>query len=225
MAIEKLLHLVSMTIVRLYAWLMLRLDVLWQAPFPTGPKLIVANHPSTTDPFYLGLLSRQPVSLLIIESLFLIPVFGAFLRWSGHIPVVPGQGHTAFDTAYRRLLRGRSVALFPEGDLSPQEGGCLPPRTGAARLALLTGVPIIPIGIYLPRERSRAIVSTVAGKRVEGYLYLRGEYGVTVGRAMHFEGNVEDRRHVVNISKDIMRQVVSLAQESESRVKALLGTT
>jgi 1-acyl-sn-glycerol-3-phosphate acyltransferase len=225
MAIEKLLHLVGMTIVRLYAWLMLRLDVLWQAPFPTGPKLIVANHPSTTDPFYLGLLSRQPVSLLIIESLFLIPVFGAFLRWSGHIPVVPGQGHTAFDTAYRRLLRGRSVALFPEGDLSPQEGGCLPPRTGAARLALLTGVPIIPIGIYLPRERSRAIVSTVAGKRVEGYLYLRGEYGVTVGRAMHFEGNVEDRRHVVNISKDIMRQVVSLAQESESRVKALLGTT
>jgi 1-acyl-sn-glycerol-3-phosphate acyltransferase len=225
MAIEKLLHLVGMTIVRLYAWLMLRLDVLWQAPFPTGPKLIVANHPSTTDPFYLGLLSRQPVSLLIIESLFLIPVFGAFLRWSGHIPVVPGQGHTAFDTAYRRLLRGRSVALFPEGDLSPQEGGCLPPRTGAARLALLTGVPIIPIGIYLPRERSRAIVSTVAGKRVEGYLYLRGEYGVTVGRAMHFEGNVEDRRHVVNISEDIMRQVVSLAQESESRVKALLGTT
>jgi 1-acyl-sn-glycerol-3-phosphate acyltransferase len=225
MMIQKLLHLVSMTIVRLYAWLMLRMDVFWQAPFPAGPKLIVANHPSTTDPFYLGLLFSQPISLLIIESLFLIPVFGAFLRWSGHIPVAPGQGRTAFDAAYRRLLRGRSVALFPEGDLSPREGGCLPPRTGAARLALLTGVPVIPIGIYLPRERSRAIVSTVSGKRMEGYLHLRGEYGVTVGGAMHFEGDVEDRRHVVNVSEDIMRRIVSLAQESESRVKALLGRT
>jgi 1-acyl-sn-glycerol-3-phosphate acyltransferase len=223
MVIHKLLHLVSMTIVRLYAWLMLRLDVFWQAPFPAGPKLIVANHPSTTDPFYLGLLSHQPISLLIIESLFLIPVFGAFLRWSGHIPVVPGKGRTAFDAAYRRLLRGRSVALFPEGDLSPQGGGYLPPRTGAARLALMTGVPTIPIGIYLPRERSRAIASTVAGKRLMGYLYLRGEYGVTVGQAMRFEGDVEDRRCVATVSEDIMRQIISLAQESERRVKALLG--
>ena len=220
MLIQKLLHLVSMTIVRLYAWLMLRLDVFWQAPFPAGPKLIVANHPSTTDPFYLGLLSSQPISLLIIESLFLIPILGAFLRWSGHIPVVPGQGRTAFDAAYRRLLRGRSVALFPEGDLSPQEGGFLPPRTGAARLALLTGVPIVPIGIYLPRERSRAIVSNVGGRHLTGYLYLRGRYGVTIGQAMHFQGNVEDRRQVAAVSQDIMQQIISLAQESERRVKA-----
>ena len=225
MVIQKLLHLASMTIVRLYAWLMLRLDVFWQAPFPTGPKLIVANHPSTTDPFYLGLLSSQPISLLIIESLFLIPILGAFLRWSGHIPVVPGRGRAAFDAAYRRLVRGRSVALFPEGDLSPQEGGFLAPRTGAARLALLTGVPIIPIGIYLPRERSRAVFSTVAGKRLKGYLYLRGKYGVTVGQAMHFKGNVKDRRHVAAVSEDIMRQIISLAQESERRVKAVLGRT
>jgi 1-acyl-sn-glycerol-3-phosphate acyltransferase len=225
MMVQRVLHLVSMTMVRVYTWLMLRMDVFWQAPFPAGPKLIVANHPSTTDPFYLGLLSRQPISLLIIESLFLIPVFGAFLRWSGHIPVVPGKGRVAFDTAYQRLLRGRSVALFPEGDLSPQEGGFLAPRTGAARLALLTGVPIIPIGIYMPRERSRAIVSKVGGKRLKGYLYLRGKYGVTVGQAMHFRGDIEDRGHVTAISEDIMRQITFLAQESERRVKAVLSRT
>ena len=168
------------------------------------------------------MLSSQPVSLLIIESLFLIPIFGAFLRWSGHIPVVPGKGRTAFDAAYRRWVRGRSVALFPEGDLSPQEGGCLPPRSGAARLALSTGVPIIPVGIYLPRERSRAIVSNVGGQRLKGYLYLRGKYGMTVGPAMHFEGDVEDRGHVAAVSDQIMGQIISLARESERRVKAVL---
>jgi 1-acyl-sn-glycerol-3-phosphate acyltransferase len=136
---------------------------------------------------------------------------------------VPGKGRAAFDAAHRRLLRGRSVALFPEGDLSPPEGGFLAPRTGAARLALLTGAPIIPIGIYLPRERSRPIVSTVGGKRLKGSLYLRGRYGVTVGQAMRFKGDVEDRGHVTAVSEDIMRQIMSLAQESERRMKAVLG--
>jgi hypothetical protein len=42
---------------------------------------------------------------------------------------------------------------------------------------------------------------------------------------MHFEGDVTDRGHVDSISGDIMRQIASLAQESESRVKALLGRT
>jgi 1-acyl-sn-glycerol-3-phosphate acyltransferase len=220
--VQKVLHVFLVTVVRLYTWLMLQIDVLWQEPFPPGPKLIVANHPSTTDPFYLGLLSTQPVSLLIMEALFLVPVLGAFLRLSGHIPVSPEKGRTAFDAAHGRLLRGRSVAIFPEGDLSPAEGGCCRPHTGAARLALLTGVPIVPVGIYLPRDRRRAVGPTIAGERQQGYLYLRGKYSMTVGQAMHFDGDVEDREHVVSISEQIMRQIMSLAQESERRVEAVL---
>jgi 1-acyl-sn-glycerol-3-phosphate acyltransferase len=210
------------TVVRLYTGLMLQMDILWLEPFPPGPKLIVANHPSTTDPFYLGLLSSQPVSLLIMEALFLVPIFGAFLRLSGHIPVAPGRGRPAFDAAHRRLLRGHSVAIFPEGELSPPEGGCSRPRTGAARLALLTGVPIIPVGIYLPRDQRRAIGPTIAGERQRGYLYLRGEYSMTVGQPMHFEGDVHDREHVVAVSEQIMQQISALAQESERRVKGAL---
>lgn len=221
--VQQVLHVLLVASVRLYAWLMLQMDVFWQAPFPPGPKLIVANHPSTTDPFYLGLLSDQPVSLLIMEALFVIPVFGAFLRWSGHIPVAPEKGRTAFEAAYRRLVRGCSVAIFPEGDLSPAEGGCLPPHTGAARLALLTGVPIVPIGIYLPRERRRAIGPKIAGERQLGYLYLRGKYGMTVGQAMHVQGNVEDRDQVRAISEQIMQQIMALAQESEQRINAALA--
>ena len=220
--VQKALHVLLVTVVRLYTWLMLQMDILWQEPFPPGPKLIVANHPSSTDPFYLGLLSNQPVSLLIMEALFLVPIFGAFLRLSGHIPVSPTKGRTAFDAAYLRLVRGQSVAIFPEGDLSPPEGGCCRPRTGAARLALLTGVPIIPVGIYLPRDRRRAIGPNIAGDCHPGYLYLRGKYGMTVGQAMHFEGDVEDREHVVSVSEQIMGQIMSLARESERRVTAML---
>lgn len=201
------------------------MDILWLEPFPPGPKLIVANHPSSTDPFYLGLLSNQPVSVLIMEALFWVPIFGAFLRLSGHIPVSPTKGRTAFDAAYLRLIRGHSVAIFPEGDLSPADGGCCRPRTGAARLALLTGVPIVPVGIYLPRDRRRAIGPNIGGERQLGYLYLRGKYGITVGQAMRFEGDVEDRARVVAVSEQIMLRIMSLAQESERRVTAVLAAS
>ncbi len=148
----------------LYAQFLLKMDVFWQAHLPAGPKLIVANHPSTTDPFYLLTLFPQPLSILIIEHAFKAPLFGGILRLSGHIPVLSADRHSAFDAAHRQLCDGQSVAIFPEGDLSPRQGGSLPAHSGAARLALMTGAPVIPIGIYFQRERARALISKFNGQ-------------------------------------------------------------
>jgi 1-acyl-sn-glycerol-3-phosphate acyltransferase len=196
---------------------MLKLDVFWQAPLPDGPKLIVANHPSVSDPIFLSLLSPQPIKILIIDNPFYVPVLGTYLRRSGHVPVVPGDGRTAFKEARRLLEAGHSVALFPEGWVSPPQGGFHSPRTGAARLALITGVPIIPVGIYLPRERNRAITANINGKHVVGYWYLRGPYSITVGRPLFFQGDVTDREYVISISNRIMQRIISLAHQSERR--------
>ncbi|MEJ2520858.1 MAG: 1-acyl-sn-glycerol-3-phosphate acyltransferase, partial [Desulfuromonadales bacterium] len=49
---------------------------------------------------------------------------------------------TALPIAELRL--GESIAIFPEGNLSPLSGGCHAPRSGVARLALTTGAPVIP---------------------------------------------------------------------------------
>ncbi len=215
--VQKLLYSSSRTAVRAYARLMLKLDVFWQSPLPEGPKLIVANHPSISDPFYLSLLSPQPIKILIIDNPFHVPVFGTYLRGSGHIPVVPGNGRTALEEAHRLLEAGHSVALFPEGWVSPAQGGFHRPHTGAARLALLTGVPIVPVGIYLPRERNRVITANINGKHVVGYWYLRGPYSITVGRPFHFKGNVADRDYVVSISNRIMQRIITLAHQSERR--------
>ena len=214
---RSLLYKAGRAAVWLYARLMLQVDVSWQASLPAGPKLIVANHPSTTDPFYLNLLSTQPMNLLLIQHPFMVPVFGTYLRWSGHVPVVPGQGRTAFDDAYRLLKKGRTVAIFPEGDVSPRRGGLHPPRTGAARLALMTGVPIVPVGIYLPLWRCRTIVSHIGGRDYVGYWYMRGTYSMTVGQALYGHGDVEDRAGVNRLSNQIMQQIDGLAQESEWR--------
>jgi 1-acyl-sn-glycerol-3-phosphate acyltransferase len=205
----------------LYAQFLLKMDIFWQSHLPAGPKLIVANHPSTTDPFYLLTLFPQPLSILIIEHAFKAPLFGGVLRLSGHIPVLSADRHAAFDAAHQHLVDGRSVAIFPEGDLSPRLGGSLPARSGAARLALMTGAPVIPIGIYFQRERARALISKFKGKSETGYWYLRGPYGVTIGEPMRFEGNSDDRPHVNSISRIIMDAINSLALASQRRLEII----
>lgn len=217
--LPKLLYSSSRIAIAAYARLMLKLDILWQAPAPAGPKLVVVNHPSISDPFYLSMLFPYPLKMLIIDNAFTFPLFGAYLRLSGHIMVVPGNGRGAFERARRLLEAGHSVAIFPEGWVSPQRGGFHPPHTGAARLAMLTGVPVIPIGIHLQRERNLVISLPINGKRATGYWYLRGPYGVTVGQPLHFEGDVDDRERVASVSARIVQRIISLAGESERRLR------
>jgi 1-acyl-sn-glycerol-3-phosphate acyltransferase len=219
--LKQLVYLVARMLLGLYARVMLDLDIAWHAPFPDGPKIIVANHPSTTDPIYLGLLSPQPLNMLLIIYPFLIPLVGAYLRWAGHIPVVPGKGRPAFETALRLLQEGRSLVIFPEGDVSPKQGGFHRPRTGAARLALLTGVPVVPVGIYLSRCRNCPIEMDIGGTRCVSYVYLRGKYALTVGEPVQYEGETEDRVHVTAVAEHMMEQIISMAGHSESRATAL----
>jgi 1-acyl-sn-glycerol-3-phosphate acyltransferase len=210
---------------QVYARLMLRLDVVWEAPLPNGPKIIAANHPTTTDPFFITLLISEQASILIHETLFKVPVFGRYLRRAGHVIVIPGNGRPAFEQARRLLEAGRTVVIFPEGGLSPLEGGLGKPCTGVARLSLMTGAPVIPVGIHLPREGIRLIETQVDGKPEVGRWYLRGPYALTVGKPMHFEGNVEDRAYVRSISESILQRIAFLAHQSSHRIRGLRPIT
>jgi 1-acyl-sn-glycerol-3-phosphate acyltransferase len=201
------------------------MDVVRHAPLPDGPKIISANHPSTTDPFLILTLASEQVSILISETLFKVPLFGRYLRQAGHVPVVPGNGRAAFEKARQLLDAGRTVAVFPEGAISPLDGGFHRPHTGAARLSLITGTPVIPIGIHLQRERMRLIETVVDGKPEVGTWYLRGPYAMTVGNPMRFTGDVEDRAYVRSASERTMQHIAHLAHQSARRIRETEGTT
>ncbi len=213
------LYKLSVRVIRLYARIMLRLDVRLTSELPFGPKLFIANHPSATDPFLLPLLSSKHLGVLISGNAFAMPLFGDYLHYCGQICVSPGQGKEALDEAKQRLQSGHSVGIFPEGLVSPRSGGCHPPRTGAARLAISTGVPVIPVGIYLPRERSVYISSNLSGKHTAAYWYLHGPYGMTIGEPMRFSGDVEDQNLVQSVTMKMMEKIHELAEESERRVR------
>ena len=217
--IRGVLYTAGRILIALYTRLFMELDILWQAPLPPGPKLIVANHPSFTDPFAISLLSSRPMTILITSLAFLVPIFGFYLRKSRHIPVTPGAGRPAFDEALRRLKAGETVALFIEGTTSPQEGGFCPPRTGAVRLALSAGVPIIPVGIHLVRERLHIIEAKIKDEKHTEQWYLRGPLRMVVGEPIHLEGDVEDHSHVKAESQRVMQRIIDLAHEGKRQLQ------
>ncbi len=116
-----------------------------------GAFVIAPNHYSEIDPLVVGAMiwrrGRAP-HFLAKESLFSVPVVGWFLRRSGQVPVSrsQGRGRGPMVHAQRIVDEGKVVIVYPEGtltrdpDLWPMRG-----KTGAARLALDYGIPVIPV--------------------------------------------------------------------------------
>ena len=196
---------------------MLKMDIKKHCDIPSGAKIIAANHPSTTDPFFVAAMLKYQAFILINELLFQVPILGEYLRRSGHIPVSPGKGQEAIDAALVHLRAGHTIMIFPEGALSPAEGGFQRSRTGVARLAIESGAPVIPVGISLNRDLVHSIRSTVRGKVEYGRWYTHGPYHLTVGHPLIYKGDIEDHCHVRNVADLVMHQIIELAHESEDR--------
>jgi len=202
----------------LYARMALDTRVQWQTRLPAGPKIIAANHPTTLDPFLLLTIGFDQMSILVTESAFKVPGFGRYLQAAGHVPVFQANGRAAFDEAVRLLHAGRTVGIFPEGALSPLDGGLCHGHTGVARLALKTKVPVVPVGIALHRPRIR-FMNTHIDEIVEtARWYLRGPYTLTVGEPLYFKGDVDDRDYVRAVTDRILGDIARLEQQSAARV-------
>ncbi len=217
--VSKFLYWTAWVFLWCYASLVLQKSIRRHKPLPSGPKIFVSNHPSATDPFMVHILSRQQMSVLITAKAFSVPVFGWFLRFVREIPVPLDQPALALDQAVQYLQNGESVCIFIEGQISPTDGSFLPPRTGAARLALMSGAPVIPIGISLRHDLCTNISSTIDGAHAEANWYLHGPYAITVGKPMVFEGDVNDREYVREVTGLIMREIRLLARESRQRIQ------
>lgn len=216
-----LLYQVGSTAVHLYVREMMHTDVDFQAPLPEGAHIIAPNHPTTLDPFLITAFFPTRLHVLVTESAFKVPLFGDYLRRTGHIPVVAGEGRQAFDAARSLLLDGQTVAIFPEGALSPLGGGVGKPHTGVARLAMLTHAPVIPVGIAVRQDAIRFVrtgIRDAQGQEEIARVYLRAPYAVSVGAPLHINGDVEDWALVRATSANIMQRIAHLSRQSAARI-------
>jgi 1-acyl-sn-glycerol-3-phosphate acyltransferase len=195
------------------------MNVVAHFPIPGGAKIIVANHPTTSDPFILTSLSNGQAVVLVKDALFDVPIFGNYLHWAGHIPVVRGRGTEAFEKALENLKRGITVIIFIEGDLSKFIHKVDKPKTGAIRLALSSGFPIIPIGIGVKKENLKNISSVIKGVQEWGRWYFKGPYALTIGKQISVTGKVSDKNNVRNLSKWLADKISDLQKESALRIK------
>ncbi len=208
------------TLAHLYTNLFFDLDVHYKSALPSGPKILVANHPSTIDPILMTLVVPEQTCILITERLFKVPLFGPSLHLSGHIEVLLENGRPALEEGLKYLGQGRTLGVFPEGVISPREGGCARAHTGAARLALQSGAPVIPLGIALEPRRLWRRETTVRGMTDTAAWYFSGPYAVSVGEPFTLQGNVEDRGCVHSATEQIMQSICALSAESARRLHA-----
>ena len=216
--ISEILYSFGRIVIQSYARLMIKMDVHWGAALPAEPVLFAANHPSTTDPIFIHLISKKPMSMMITSKAFSIPFLGPYMRKMGHICVNTGQGEKVLEQARQTLKKGRSVTIFPEGLISPAGGGFNPPRSGVGRLALSSGVPVIPIGISLNDKGCQRFPATFEGEPDIITWYLRGPYAITIGKPMQFLGDANDKDFVRKVSENIMQSIRALAHDSQRRL-------
>lgn len=143
-----------------------RVDISGSAAIPAeGGVILVANHESLFDPWLLALATPRPVRYMAKSELWRYPLVGRALEAFGAFPVERGAGDaTAISNAAEFLRRGEVLGIFPQG--TSKQYPNRPFHRGAARLALATGAPIIPVrlintrGLPLPgREQTKVVVA------------------------------------------------------------------
>lgn len=173
----------------------------------TGGVLLAANHLSWADPIVLGASIDRPAFYLAKESVFRNKYAAQFFLALGQIKVnrEGGGNEGAVQTSLDLLEKGLVVGVFPEGTRS-RPGQVKRGKSGIARIAALSGAPVVPVGIdcgdFWPKGRTLP-------------RWGRPVY-VSVGRPMRPDLKPEDatdKQKMRDATDEVMHEVRALYQE------------
>jgi 1-acyl-sn-glycerol-3-phosphate acyltransferase len=180
-----------------------------------GAFIIAPNHTSNIDPIVMGIAvfkaGRTP-HFLGKASLWTVPVVRALLRATGQIPVERGgsRGDNALGAAARNAERGSGVIIYPEGTLTrdpatwPMRG-----KTGAVRLALAEGIPLIPVA-HWGTERFLPAYSPFL--RLIPRVTIRVRFGEPLDLS-RFDGRAVDAAVLTEATDQLMTAITALVAE------------
>ncbi len=123
-----------------------------------GPAILAFNHVSVLDGPVLAIevarRRRRESRFLVAAEVFQKVFFGWVLRTFDQIPIRRGQGDAhALDEAILTVSTGAIASIAPEGRVNDDPSELQRVRRGVARLALPTGAPVIPIGVWGTQAR------------------------------------------------------------------------
>jgi 1-acyl-sn-glycerol-3-phosphate acyltransferase len=178
-----------------------------------GGGLLTYNHVSVLDPVVVGLGADRrgrSVRFLSLAEAFDQPLVGFGLRRTRQIPLRRGLGDWRAIEAIAEAIRAGSLCgLSPEGTVG--RGDALQPlQKGAARIGLLTGAPVIPVGIWGIQRRWPK----------EGLHYRRPwrpTVAVVFGPALHPEGDHRSRADVRALTDRIAATLAEQVDAARTR--------
>lgn len=180
----------------------------------SGAAIVVCNHLSYVDPLtfthFLYNNGRAP-RYLGKESVFRVPIIGRVIRGAGQIPVsreskdaVKGLEH-----AIAVLKAGHLLGVYPEGTLTRDESlWPMRAKTGVARLALITGAPVIPCASWGPEK-----VLPPYSKKLR--LFPRTKISVLMGTPLNLDpwkGRESDAQAIEEVADFIMDEITKLLE-------------
>jgi 1-acyl-sn-glycerol-3-phosphate acyltransferase len=179
---------------------------------PAGGFIAAPNHCTEIDPIVVGHMlynMKRPPHFLAKAGLFKAPVLGSLLRATNQIPVERSTtgANRSLQAAQEVVDAGGAIIIYPEGtltrdpDLWPMKG-----HTGAARLAIQTGAPVVPIAHWGAQE-----VFPRYAKRL--HVFPRKTSRILVGEPVDlsaFQGRPLDRATLVEATDIIMGAITEL---------------
>jgi 1-acyl-sn-glycerol-3-phosphate acyltransferase len=120
-----------------------------------GALVLAPNHFSQLDHFFVGVWLKRKVRFMAKSQLFGPPVLTFIFKHGGVFPVRRGhRDEEAFKTAYELIDQGEMLLVYAEGGRS-RSGALGEPKPGIGRIALESGVPIVPVAIFGSAEARR----------------------------------------------------------------------
>ncbi|MFF5324006.1 lysophospholipid acyltransferase family protein [Janibacter hoylei] len=178
-----------------------------------GPAILASNHLSFSDSIFLPLVIDRRLTFLAKSDYFTGPglkgwLTAAFFRGVGQLPI-DRSGGKASEAALRAGLavlgEGDLLGLYPEGTRSP-DSRLYRGRTGVARMALIAGVPVIPVAM-IDTDKAQPTGQIVPNIR---------QVGVKIGAPLDFsryEGMEGDRFVLRSITDEIMYELMQLSDQ------------
>ena len=177
----------------------------------TGPVILASNHLAVADSFYLPLVVRRRITFLAKSEYFTGKgLKGRLTAWfytvAGQVPIDrtdADSAQAALVTAERILNDGKLLGMYPEGTRSP-DGRLYKGKTGLARLALETGVLVVPV----------AMIGTDVVNPPGSKMWRFGRVTVRFGKPMdfsRFEGLAGNRFIERAVIDEVMYELMKLS--------------
>ena len=197
----------------------------------TGAAILASNHLSAADWIFMPLSLKRRVTFLAKAEYFTgSGVKGllqrAFFSGAGQVPIdrsSASAAENAIQTGIRILREGKLLGIYPEGTRSP-DGRLFRGKTGIARMALETGVPVVPVAmVYTPRRLP--LVGDLGGRLVR--VVVRFGQPLDFSR---YDGLSGDRFVERSITDEIMYEIMLLSGQEYvdlygAKVKKSMDTT